>query len=37
MKAILKTVLFLVLVTTLGCSQENEIIPINESDKLIGH
>ena len=37
MKAILKTVLLLVLVTTLGCSQENETIPINESNKLIGH
>ena len=37
MKAILKTVLFLVLVTTIGCSQENETIPINEFDKLIGH
>ena len=37
MKTILKTVLFLLLVTTIGCSQENETIPINESDKLIGH
>lgn len=37
MKTILKTVLFLLLVTAIGCSQENETIPINESDKLIGH
>lgn len=36
MKTILKTVLFLLLVTTIGCS-ENENIPINESSKLIGH
>ena len=37
MKTILKTVLLLLLVTTLGCTQENETIPINESNKLIGH
>lgn len=37
MKTILKTILFLVLVTTIGCSQENETIPINASNKLIGH
>jgi len=37
MKTILKTVLFLLLVTTIGCSPENEIIPINKSNKLIGH
>jgi hypothetical protein len=37
MKTILKTILFLLLVTTIGCSQENETIPINASDKLIGH
>jgi hypothetical protein len=37
MKTIIKTILFLVLVTTIGCSQENETIPINASDKLIGH
>ena len=36
MKTILKTILALVLVTTMGCSQ-NENIPINESEKLIGH
>ena len=36
MKTILKTVLFLLLVTTIGCSQ-NDTIPINESNKLIGH
>lgn len=36
MKTILKTVLFLLLVTTIGCSQ-SEPIPINESNKLIGH
>ena len=36
MKTILKTVLFLLLVTTIGCSQ-NETIPINESNKLIGY
>jgi len=36
MKTILKTVLFLLLVTTIGCSQ-NETIPINASDKVIGH
>lgn len=36
MKTILKTVLFLLLVTTIGCS-ENENISINESSKLIGH
>jgi hypothetical protein len=37
MKTILKTVLLLLLVTSFGCSQENETIPINESNKLIGH
>ena len=37
MKTILKTILFLVLVATIGCSPENEVIPINASDKLIGH
>ena len=37
MKTILKTVLFLLLVTAIGCSPENEVIPINASDKLIGH
>lgn len=37
MKTILKTVLFLLLVSTIGCSQENETIPINESNKLIGN
>lgn len=37
MKTIQKTVLFLLLVATIGCSQENEVIPINSSDKLIGH
>jgi len=37
MKTILKTVLFLLLVATFGCSQENEVIPINASDELIGH
>jgi hypothetical protein len=37
MKKILKTVLLLLLVTSFGCSQENETIPINESNKLIGH
>lgn len=37
MKTILKTVLFLLLVTTIGCSPENEVIPINPSNKLIGH
>lgn len=37
MKTILKTVLFLLLVTTIGCSQENETIPIHASNKLIGH
>jgi hypothetical protein len=36
LKTILKTVLFLLLVTTIGCSQ-NDTIPINESNKLIGH
>jgi hypothetical protein len=36
MKTILKTVLLLVLITSIGCSQ-NETIPINESNKLIGH
>jgi hypothetical protein len=37
MKTTLKTVLLLLLVTSFGCSQENETIPINESNKLIGH
>lgn len=37
MKTILKTVLLLVHVATIGCSQENEVIPINTSDKLMGH
>lgn len=37
MKTILKTVLFLLLVTTIGCEDNNEPIPINESNKLIGH
>ena len=37
MKTILKTVLFLLLVTTMGCSPENEPISINESNKLLGH
>ncbi len=36
MKTILKTILVLVLVTTMGCSQ-NETIAIDESNKLIGH
>lgn len=36
MKTILKTILALVLVTIMGCSQ-NENIPIDESNKLIGH
>jgi hypothetical protein len=36
MKAILKTILVLVLVATIGCSQD-ETIPIDESNKLIGH
>lgn len=36
MKTILKTILLLVLFTTMGCSQ-NETIPIDESNKLIGH
>jgi hypothetical protein len=37
MKTLLKTVLFLLLVTTIGCEDNNETIPINESNKLIGH
>jgi hypothetical protein len=37
MKIILKTVLFLLLVTTIGCEDNNDTIPINESNKLIGH
>ena len=37
MKTILKTVLFLLLMTTIGCEDNNEPIPINESNKLIGH
>ena len=37
MKTILKTVLLFVLVATIGCSQENEVTPINTSDKLMGH
>jgi hypothetical protein len=37
MKTILKTVLFLLIVTTIGCSQENDVKPINASNKLIGH
>lgn len=36
MKTILKTILVLVLGTTIGCSQ-NETIAIDESNKLIGH
>jgi hypothetical protein len=37
MKTLLKTVLFLFLVTTIGCEDNNETIPINESNKLLGH
>jgi hypothetical protein len=37
MKTLLKTVLFLLLVTTIGCEDNNETIPINESNKLLGH
>ena len=37
MKTILKTVLFLLIVTTIGCSPENDVKPINASNKLIGH
>lgn len=37
MKTILKTVLFLVLVTTFGCEDNDDTIAINESNKLIGH
>ena len=36
MKTILKTILVFVLVSTMGCTQ-NETIPIDESNKLIGH
>ncbi|MDP3946074.1 MAG: hypothetical protein Q8Q51_09270 [Lutibacter sp.] len=37
MKTIIKTVLFLLIVTSFGCEKDNETITINESDKLIGH
>jgi len=37
MKTIIKTVLFLLLITSFGCEEDNETITINESDKLIGH
>lgn len=37
MKTILKTVLFLLLVTTIGCEDNDDTIAINESNKLIGH
>ena len=37
MKTLLKTVLFLLLVTTIACEDNNETIPINESNKLLGH
>lgn len=36
MKTILKMIIVFVLITTMGCSQ-NETIPIDESNKLIGH
>ena len=37
MKTIMRTVLFLLIFTSIGCEKDNETITINESDKLIGH
>ena len=37
MKTIIKTVLFLLLVTFIGCDDDSEPITINESNKLIGY
>jgi hypothetical protein len=37
MKAIMRTVLFLLIASTIGCEKDNETITINESDILIGH
>ena len=36
-KTIIKSFLFILTVTFLGCEKDNETITINESDKLIGH
>lgn len=36
MKTIVKTALFLLMVTFIGCEDDNETITINESDLLIG-
>lgn len=37
MKKIIKTVLLLLIITFIGCENDNESITINESDKLIGN
>lgn len=37
MKTIIKTVLFLLILTFIGCENDNESITIHESDKLIGY
>jgi hypothetical protein len=37
MKTIFKTFLFLFIITSIGCEEDNETITINESNKLIGH
>ena len=37
MKTIIKTVLFLLIVTFIGCDDDSEPIIINESNKLIGY
>ena len=37
MKPIIKTLLLLILVTCVGCDASDDTIPINASDKLLGH
>lgn len=37
MKTIIKTAFFLLIVTFIGCEDDNETISINESNKLIGY
>lgn len=37
MKTLIKTVLFLLIVTLIGCEDDNESITINKSNKLIGY
>ena len=37
MKPLFKTLLLLLIVTHIGCDTSDDAIPINESDKLLGH